>query len=197
MGSGCVAELARQSIAQMLGLDFGSVVAKPGLAVTLIDPVCQALVTGVPEDDSFRARVSGALGFALPAAPNRVAGEATRALAIAPGQWLIVSDDPAAGTLTARLGEALDQGGGFVSCQRDGMAIFELAGAAARDILAMGCALDLDDSAMAPGRCARTPFAAINTIVYALGSRERWRLHLDRAFARHMVEWLQRAATSL
>ena len=192
-----MASLARQSIAQMLALPFGAAVDRPGLTIKLSDPICQAMVTGVPDDESFRAKVSGALGFALPTAPNHVAGQATRALAIAPGQWLIVSDDPVAGTLTARLIEALYLDGGFASCQTDGLAVFELAGPGARDILAMGCALDFDHASMAPGRCARTPFAGVNTILYAAGSRDRWRLHIERAFARHMLEWLQRAAGAI
>jgi sarcosine oxidase subunit gamma len=182
-------------MAEMLDIEFGVVADAPRLTVELVDPACQILLTGVPDDDAFRATVEGALGFALPLEPNRVAGEPVRALSIAPGRWLIVSDDPSAATLPARLDQALAAGGGFASDLRDGMAVFEIAGEA-RHVLAMGCALDLDDASLAPGRCARTPFAGINTILYALGSRDRWRLHLDRAFARHMADWLTRAATA-
>ena len=189
--------LPRQTLAQILNLTLGAIAERPGLAIALLEPVNQALVAGVPDTPSFREKVAVALGFALPDQPNTVAGDKTRALSIAPGQWLVTSDEPAMGTLTVRLGEALYLGGGFVSCQRDGLVVFELKGPAARDILAMGCALDTEGEALAPGRCARTPFAGVNTILYPLGSRDHWRLHIERAFARQMVEWLRLAASAI
>jgi sarcosine oxidase subunit gamma len=181
----------------MLAVPFASVVAGPRLDVSLVDPTAQAIVSGVPDDEAFRTAIANALGFALPVEPNRMVGGLTRALWVAPWQWLIASDDPIAGTLTARLIEAVYLGGGFVSCMRDGFAVFELSGAVVRQILAMGCALDFDDDALAPGRCARTVFAGVNAILYPLGSLECWRLHVERALARHLMEWLQKAATAI
>jgi len=189
-----VASLARQTIAQMLAVPFASVVAGPRLTISLVDPICQAYVTGVPDSESFRASVAKALGFALPVAPNHIAGTLTRALWIAPGRWLVVSDDPVAGTLTMRLNEALYLGGGFVSCMRDGMAVFDLSGPEVRQVLAMGCALDFEGVSMAPGRSARTVFAGVNAILYAHGSRQSYRFHVERSLARHVMEWLQKAA---
>ena len=178
-------KLARQAIAETLA-------ARPGLTIARVDPACLALVSCVPDTEAARAAVGAVVGFALPTEPNRMAGDLTRALAIAPGQWLILSDDPNADALATRLAASC-----FASDIRDGMAVFELAGPHARDILAMGCALDFDSAAMAPGRCARTAFAGIAIIIHAVGSRERWRLHLDRAFARHLAEWLKQAATAI
>jgi len=192
-----VARLMRQTRAQMLAAGKSPLVSGPQIRIALADPVCQAYVSGAADDAGFRSAAEAALGFALPVEPNRLAGNATYALWIAPERWLVVSDDAAAGSLATTLAAAVSARGGFVSEITDGLAVFELSGPSARELLAMGCALDFDDASLAPGRSARALFAGVNAILYPHRSRDRYRLHVEHSLARHLFEWFEKAATAL
>jgi len=77
------------------------------------------------------------------------------------------------------------------------LALFEIAGSAAREILSMGCALDAEGPSMALGRCARTDFAGLRALIYPHAVPDRYRLHVDRPLARHLAEWFAEAATAV
>src|SRR5258708_6318657 len=132
-----MADLARQTMIEVLSAEQ----ATGGIRVRIVDPACQLYLSGPTDLPSFHAAISTALGFALPQEPNRVAGEVAYAVWLAPERWLVVSDDRKAGELAAALQD--DAAGGFVSEVTDGLTVFELAGPAVRDLLAMGCSLDL------------------------------------------------------
>ena len=190
-----MADLARRPIADQLALETPFVTG-PGLAIALHEPICQALVSQVDEDPGFEAAARGVLGFDLPREPNRIAGEgvATTALWLTPRRWLVVAEEPGAAGLAARLDAALASAGGFVSDVTHGRAIFFLSGPAARDLVVMGCALEIG-TALLPGRCARTDFASLHALIHAHGTG--YRLSVDRVFARHMADWLIEAATAV
>jgi sarcosine oxidase subunit gamma len=174
-----VANLTHQTLAQMLGRP-ATVFTSPKLTVALVAPVYQAYLSGSPDEK--------ALGMALPHEPNHMTGETTRALWIAPDRWLIVADMPLSLS-------TID--GAFVSDITDGLAVFDLSGPAARQLLAMGCSLDVEGDALAPGRCARTLFAGVDVILYSLGSHDRFRIHVERSMASYLCDWLEKAATGI
>ena len=180
-----MASLARTPLARQLARPSPVLADTPRLRIALVEPAWQAYLSGDPDDAAFLAAAKDAFGAAPPLEPNRVAGDAIKAFWLAPGQWLLVGQDRAPPSTV-----------GFVSEVGDGLAVFELSGPAARDILAMGCALDLDGPGLAPGRCARTNFAELHVLLYAHGSRDRFRLHVERQFALHLAEWLECAATA-
>ncbi len=186
-----MADLARRTMAEQLALAT-PFVARPGLTIRLHEPPCQALVSSVGDSDGFDGAARAALGFVLPQEPNRIAGEGTIALWLAPGRWLVVADDPRTSGLAAQLGAALVAHGGFVSDVTQGLAVFHVAGPRAHDLLAMGCALEA--AALAPGRCAQSNFAGMRTLIYQ--HTDGYRLSVDRVFARHMAQWLREAATA-
>lgn len=93
---------------------------------------------------------------------------------------------------------ALQVGGapppGFVSDMSDGLAIFEITGPRAGEIVAMGCTLD--HALLAPGRCAQTVFAGVKAIIYSFG-QVAFRIHVERQLATFTLQWLTQAATAL
>src|SRR5882757_446209 len=114
---------------------------------------------------TVRARDGGSL---LPAV-NEVAtwtrpgsGDgAAHVLGLGPDEWLVVAAPTAADSLEADfsdVGSIVD-----VSAQRTTL---ELTGAAVRQVLAHGCALDLHPTVFGVGRCAQTMLAHAQVIIW-------------------------------
>jgi sarcosine oxidase subunit gamma len=66
----------------------------------------------------------------------------------------------------------------------------ELWGAAAREVLASGCAIDLHPRAFGSGRCAQTLIARAGVILHQFTDEPRYRLYVRPSFARYLAEWL-------
>ncbi len=149
------------------------------------------------------------LGAADPAAQ----GDGVTIRLITPGRMFLVSEGRPDLAPNERRGEApywlwlaLDRAllvgaaaapEGFASEVTDGLLTFEIAGAGAAAILAMGCTLDAAGDALAPGRVAQTPFAGVKAVLYAQGSRVRFRLHAERSLGAYLLEWFTQAASAL
>lgn len=112
-------------------------------------------------------------------APNTRGGADPYALWLAPDRTLVVGNTRPAGD--------------FVSDVTDGLALFEITGPHAGEILAMGTTLDL--ALVAPGRCAQTLFGGVKVVLYSHGGG--FRLHAERQFASFLLEFLAQAASAL
>ncbi|MBD9724053.1 sarcosine oxidase subunit gamma family protein [Streptomyces caniscabiei] len=137
-----------------------------------------------------------ALGLQLPLEADTVAraGELT-ALWLGPDEWLLVGPPGGERELESRIREAAGEehiSVTDVSAQRTTVLV---AGAAALDLLAHGCALDLHPRAFGPGRCAQTTLARAQVVLVA---REEpgagfWVL-VRSSFAGYLADWLLDAA---
>jgi heterotetrameric sarcosine oxidase gamma subunit len=112
-------------------------------------------------------------------APNTIEGIDPYALWLAPGRRLIVG------------GSTPD--GEFVSDISDGLAVIEISGPRAEEVLAMAC--PLDPVALAPKRCAQSLFAGVKVILYR--HTGALRLHVERPLAAWVLDWLRQAIGSL
>jgi sarcosine oxidase subunit gamma len=109
-------------------------------------------------------------------------------LPLGPDEWLAVGPPDTASALIARFPQAesiVD-----VSAARTTIAVD---GARARDLLAHGCALDLDRRVFPVGRCAQTLLAHVPVILVATDTG--FRLMVRSSYARHLAHWLADAAT--
>lgn len=158
--------LERHGVAAQLGLGSPVAVSQPGLMIRVLDPVSQLLITGGP---------------AL--APNTVEGSDPCRVWLAPNRCLVVAEVSVAPTPDAP----------FVSDVTDGLALFDIAGPRAADIIAMGCTID--PNALTPGRAAQTVFAGLKAILY--GHDDTVRLHVERPLARFLLDWLRQAASAI
>lgn len=129
-------------------------------------------------------------GCALPVVPGTTAGHDPLIRWLAPNGWLLESagDAPALvadarAALAGRLASLVD-----VS---DSLVAFELHGAACRELLARGTALE--PAAFAPGRTTRTRIANLAVLVRPLAP-EAVELVVDRSLARYFHDWLVDAA---
>jgi sarcosine oxidase, subunit gamma len=186
-------------------------IAAPGVIVGECAIAAQIAVTG---DMAAAAATLGAIVDQVPPAhPNHIAGKDPYLLWLAPDKRLIASQSADRFELTRRLTAALAGKLAAVSDVTDGMAALDILGPRARDLVAMGCGLDLDPQTFTPLVSARTVFANQPVLIYPLAIPEvRWepgtaripqlpnrgyRLHIDRSLLHYLWKWLKQSATAL
>jgi sarcosine oxidase subunit gamma len=136
-------------------------------------------------------------GLPLPLAVNRVAAMAAlRVLWLGPDEWLIVADGDAP-DLLPRLERAVAGRRAAINDLSSTRVIVEIAGSAARDLLAAGCGLDLHPRAFGPGQCAQTLVARVPVILDQLDDAPHYRLLVRRSSAAWLCDWLIDAAEGL
>jgi sarcosine oxidase subunit gamma len=108
---------------------------------------------------------------------------------LGPDEWLVVGPPGSeAGTLET-LVRAVADGGAAVdlTCNR---AVLEVAGPAARDVLATACPLDLHPRVFGPARCAGTLLGKAQVIVEQTTDEPCFRLFVRPSFLAYAVDWL-------
>jgi sarcosine oxidase subunit gamma len=145
-------------------------------------------------DPRFAAAIAGALGCPLPTVPNTVSrAGAIAVLWLAPDEFLVTAESGSAG-LTERLRDAVAGQHAAVVDLSASRIVFELAGEAARHVLAKGCSLDLHPRAFASGACAQTALARAAVILQQVDDVPHYRVFVRRSFARYLEAWLRDAA---
>jgi methylglutamate dehydrogenase subunit D len=132
-------------------------------------------------------------GLELPQRPGRVAANGVALIGMARGQWLAVAEGEKGTVLLARLNEALSGLAAIVD-QSDAKAILRLAGCRARDVLAKGCALDLNGRAFKPQDAATTQIALIPCQLWQLDDAPTYELAVPLSYARSFWSWLTTSA---
>lgn len=152
-------------------------------------------LAGRPEWESFVDAARSALGVALPVKPNTTAqaGDLT-IFWLAPTRWLIERPSSALDDLEARLRDALGPAGAAVTDVRAGRIVLQISGADARRTLAKGCPIDLHPRAFPPGGLAQSMLEGVSVMLHALPGNNALDLYIPRSYARHVWEWLTRAA---
>jgi sarcosine oxidase, subunit gamma len=155
------------------------------------------------------AAVGKALGGELPAAPcTSTRGTSTRGtsgqvgevevLWLGPDEWLVIAAPQRQRELEGLLRTAIGGEHGAVvdvSAQRTALS---LSGPAAREVLARGCAIDLDPRIAPAGTCVQTLLARTGLTIVVRDERASDFLLLVRAsFAQYLAAWLVDACTDL
>lgn len=169
------------------------VATTPSLSLRALTPAAQLWLSGDPADAAFAAAAGGVLG-ALPDA-GHISGEDPLLLWQAPDRWLVVSERRPGAELARALRQALAGLHATVSDTTDGLALFEVAGPAARRVVGQGTTFDLDPARFGPGSGAVTLFAGLRVSLYCLAP-DRLRLHAEVASARFVWDWLSTAASA-
>jgi sarcosine oxidase, subunit gamma len=133
------------------------------------------------------------LGLALPTEPGTSArsGEVT-VLWLGPDEWLVLAPPGAEDRLTGQLRSAAEAEVVSivdVSAQRTTLA---LGGPRVRELLALGCSLDLHPRVFGVGDCAQTVLAHAPVIL--LRRDDDFLVLVRASFAAHLAEWLLDAA---
>lgn len=174
------------------GRAFAAAAEQSAGAITLGERPFAAQLTLRLTSGSPAARAAGrVLGGPLPGVPNTtVCHDGRDVLWMGPDEWLIVGRHDDRESLRAALTAALSGEHAAVvdvSAQRT---IIDVGGAAAREVLARGCALDLHPPALGAGRCAQTLLARAQVILQPLADPDAMRVLVRASFARYLAEWL-------
>lgn len=138
--------------------------------------------------------VSAAERLDLPLVPLNVREGNPTALWIGPDSWFLTSAEQSATTIIERIdGLLADPIVYNATDASDALTCFEVYGANARRLLAMGSGIDFDERAFSPGRCVRTRLAKVAAVIHYVAA-DRFELIVDRTVAHYLEEWLRRSA---
>lgn len=149
---------------------------------------------GDADDRAFHDAVRAVTGVEVPLAPNTWAAAGDRGLIwLGPDEWLLVAPDGEAAGLESGLRARLPGHDWLsivdVSSNYTG---FVLSGSRARDVLAKGCALDLDARAFAAGAAAQTVLAQTRVLLTGV-DEDTIGIRVRNSFARYLLAWLDDA----
>ena len=143
-------------------------------------------------DEDFTERVRAETGFVLPAAPNRTALTAAgTALWSGPGEWLLMTSDRSQTNHELALRRCFAGSSGAVVDLSQARAVICIAGEHSRDLLAMGCPLDLHQFA---GCCAQSLLGQVNVLLHLRQEADAFDLFVARSYALGVWDWLTDAA---
>lgn len=134
------------------------------------------------------AHATTAWGAELDLAPLTSSSlDGRHALRLGPDEWLLLATSACAVDELAAL--ARDNLMSLVDISDRELA-WELSGDDAAQVLAMGCPLDLADTAFPPGRATRTVYAHAEVVLWRPGSERMWQLRALRSFATYLTRHL-------
>jgi sarcosine oxidase subunit gamma len=195
-----IAEAVRRSALAGYEERFGAVSVASGgeLSLRALPFVSQVNLRADPEDMDLMQRVASSLGgLALPSAPNSVTSMGDRhALWLGPDEWLIVGPEGQVAAIQEALRVGVDDALGSIVDVAANRILLEIRGAAARDLLAHGVAIDLDLRSLGSGGCAQTLLAKAQVIIER-PEESAFVVYVRTSFASYVADWLLDAAASL
>ena len=155
-----------------------------------------------PSDADLMARLTRALGARPPTEPNKaiVSDDGTRhVLWLGPDEWLIVAEPDTGLALESAIRDAIGDGRGAVVDVSANRTTLSVSGPRARELLAFGCSIDLDERRFKPGMCVQTLLARANVIIVPVGPavEPAFRVLVRPSFAAYLAAWLTDAAVGL
>ena len=144
-------------------------------------------------DDAALAELCRHLPFELPTCPNTAIGSSVRSFWLQPGAWLLRLPAPGQQVADA-ISKACETTTHHLANVSDAWTIFELRGPFARDLLAKGCSLDLDDRSFQPNSCAQTLLAQVQILLDRPAAGDGFDLYCDVSLAHFLGSWLHDAA---
>ncbi|WP_432025843.1 sarcosine oxidase subunit gamma [Streptomyces sp. 1222.5] len=167
-----------------------------GLRVRELPFLTQLGLRAQPGSAAAKA-VEACLGITLPDPVRAELSGDVKALWMGPDEWLLVAPDGRRQELLARLRDAVGDDGSAsvtdVSAQRTTLA---LSGPLLREVLAQGCAVDLDPRVTPVGSCPTTLLAQapVTLVVRDETAPAVWLL-VRASFASYLATWLLDACT--
>ncbi len=137
--------------------------------------------------------VAGSFGLTLPQPGRAAYGGHVSAFCIQPDTWLVLGSQSAEGAF-ARMAKAACGDRAAIVDQTHGRAILSLSGAAARDVLARLCRVDLHPASFSVGSAAPMQVAALPCLLHLADAEPSFDLVAPSTLARHFLFRLTRAA---
>jgi sarcosine oxidase subunit gamma len=151
---------------------------------------------GSASNGTFVQAVASATGLVLPVKANTLSLHPERQLLwLGPDEWLLKVPLGEGEAIEATLRAALHGQHFSVVQVGSGNTTFALQGAAAADLLARGCPLDLHARAFPDGSLAQSHIAKANVTLLCLQAGQSYELTVRRSFADYLFRWLCEAGT--
>lgn len=155
-----------------------------------------------PGDVDLMGRLAEAIGARPSTEPNTtvISTDGTRhVLWLGPDEWLILGEPGTGPALETAIRAAIGEGRGAVIDVSANRTTISVSGPRARDLLAFGCSIDLDERHFKPGMCAQTLLARANVIIVPVGPavEPAFRVLVRPSFAAYLAAWLTDAAAGL
>lgn len=169
---------------------FGRADGAAGVMLQEVTVSAMAQLAGVTDAQALNDALSIYGLDAVPAPLRGCQGETLRLLWTGPGQYLAVSRGHQGVELALSLGTAVSDLGGVAVDLSHARTIVRLSGAACVELLAKGCALDLET--MRTGDCTNTALGHFNVLLHR-ESEQTFDVYVTRSFAVACFEWLLHA----
>lgn len=162
----------------------------PGVKITLLGHADMATLICVRgQETRFAEEIRALWAIDVPTSGRASFGRTCTLVWSGPAQYLAVSDSYDFNALAVGL-----DGVAAVTDQGDGRAVLEIAGPAARAVLAKGIAIDLDPSVFTPGCVAVTALSHISVQLWQTDAKPSYLLSVPRTVAGHIWHWLCESA---
>jgi sarcosine oxidase, subunit gamma len=162
--------------------------AEPAATIRALAPATRFILQGAA---AVRAAAGPAFGVALPDQACRAHAQGGRAaLWLGPDEWLLLAPAGEELAIQAALEDALAALPHSLVDVTHRQVALAVNGPRARDLLASGCALDLDAEAYPVNSCTRTLLAKAEVVVWRQ-SAEEYHLEVGRSFAGYVLGWLR------
>jgi len=146
------------------------------------------------DDNATVATLAGATGLTLTTVNRAVMARGTAALWLGPGNWLIKPGSDQAAALAALERAVATTQSSLVDVSDLWFGV-RMEGDRSRDLLAKGCALDLDPQVFAPGATAVTQLARLRALIHHVDGSPVYDVYVERSYAGYLWAWLVDAMT--
>ena len=159
----------------------------------LLDPCSFIRVQTWEAQTTTTEKVEVAVGTPWPKEIGTIASGHVDILCIGPTDWLVTATDIDAKALHQKLEVAFEGSTFRATNVSQALARIEVQGPETRALLLKGCSLDLHPSRFPPGRCARTRFAALPTVLRCTGPMN-FECIITSSYQDYLLSWLTDAA---
>jgi len=150
---------------------------------------------GKSGNTGIQAATLNVLGCELPVEANTMTESGDiRIYWLGPDEWLIVTPTGQQAKLANDLRAALKGVFSSVVDNSSGLAMLEISGKNAANLLASDCPLDLHPRVFKPGQCAQTRLAKAGMTIAPMRDGSGFEVIIRRSFADYLGLWLQAAA---
>ena len=188
-----IAEAVRRSALADYADRFAALSAASGaeLSIREVSFIPQLNLRVDPNDAALMQRLATALGFALPVVPNTTAShDDRRALWLGPDEWLVIGADGQQEAIERALHNTLSGAFGSIVDVSANRTLLDIRGSKARELLAHGIRIDLDERSFGPGRCSQTLLAKAQVIIERRSDDPAFHLYILSTFASYAADWL-------
>ena len=148
-------------------------------------------VRGRIDNADFTQAIEKVTGIRLPTTPNTMAqADAVTCLWLGPDEWLLIVEPEQLTDLEPQLRTAFGSTHASVTDISGTNNMLEIAGSAARDLIAKGTPLDIHPSVFEVGQCAQTSWVKTGVTLYQSNDLPTYRIIVRRSFADYFGAWL-------